>query len=343
MLDAIDDALEVLQQNITEDRDGLAAFRGSSGDCTSVECMQFRGDLATLLTNMENLSNTLVELDPGIGVSAQIDLTRLRNIFQSLPSAGLYPLYRATSRDTDLFGSGIIPLLGDMEAKVLVVKDGIQSNIPRPGQCSYIMGDPDQFATAASAVRGGGKVLILMGKVFDAWGSTYVSGKPVQVHGYVGIAVENNFRKSLGLFLQGQGDNLLEVSSTAHDNLRYCTLLDAREQILANQQSILEGIAGCELEIAAEGIKGNSFHFFVLTTLQGERQDPTDVNVWVGSQAVAPIGGTPASVVPGVQRVELDSKELPSGQSVPLTVEAGVSGHMCSGISVVQRGAGAGR
>jgi alpha-tubulin suppressor-like RCC1 family protein len=102
------------------------------------------------------------------------------------------------------------------------------------------------------------------------------------------------------------------------------------------------GLSGCELELALDlatsKVPGGDVQFFVLTTVHGARTDPTALNVWIGSAPVTPVGGTPASVMTGVTRVQVAKADLPTGTSDALTVEAEVSGGgTCAAIDTIVR------
>jgi len=70
--------------------------------------------------------------------------------------------------------------------------------------------------------------------------------------------------------------------------------------------------------------------------LYGVRVEPTGLTVWVGSSEVTPTGGTLESVLLGVNRAELNGKELPAGKGLPLLVEADVSERTCSNIAAFE-------
>jgi hypothetical protein len=83
----------------------------------------------------------------------------------------------------------------------------------------------------------------LLGQGLIASGYTGVSGKPVQIHGYVGIEIVNDRRKKWGQRLDGLGELLLAVSGAVTNKVRYCTILDASQKTL-NEVVALENSLG---------------------------------------------------------------------------------------------------
>lgn len=339
MLDAIDDEVEVLQIEITEERAGLDAFKTptTAGQLCSNECVQFRKDMLDLLTNIESLSNTLIEVDPSLGISAQMDLSRTRELIQTLPPAGLYPLYRATNQDADILGSGLVDLLGDLKDDIQAVAVGTRTGsgagtsnlsvgaqsgsvIDSLTQCGEIMQDPFTYERRARKVHSAGLAIMGTGKLLDAWGGTRVIDKEVQVHGYVGFAVKNNYRKQAGIFLEGVGDALIALGSYGFGKLRYCTTLDATQR--------------CDLEIAVDeqtaGTNQEDFRFSVLTAFNGKRTDhlvdlsgdeSSPFMVFVNDRELSPgVEYGVTELFEGVREVSINSDALPQkGESFLLT------------------------
>ena len=251
----VNESVEDLKQNVQREFDGRDEFLGSDGDCTvGSDCYQFRGDLVQLLVNIKDLTNALFGVTPA---DVQFDIQRTIDLVERTPGRAIYPLYRALASDSRLFDSGFVEMLGDLAIDVQLLDDGIRESTSRVStsadaegsaglvdltECETVLENIELFRSAALGVTGGAAAAKLVGKGLIAWGETNVEGD-AGIHGYVHATLKNNTRKKIGGFIDGIADLTFAFSSYAHTKIRYCTLREAQSQMVANQQTLMDGQA----------------------------------------------------------------------------------------------------
>jgi hypothetical protein len=73
----------------------------------------------------------------------------------------------------------------------------------------------------------------LLGKILIAKGQTGVHSKQAELWGFVGVLIENNRTKKVGNVLDGIAGVVLDMASSTENKLRYCTMIDGTNKILA--------------------------------------------------------------------------------------------------------------
>lgn len=235
----IDDAVDEVQRTISEANEGRDAFL--AGDCgPGSPCDRFRTDLLGLIDDIEALQ---AEMAATTSLETRVDFSRMREIMADLPGRPLYPIYRSLVEELGLFESGFPEALRDLAADLPALRTGVEpagddgSGLPDPTTCESILGDPN-FERKARGVLAASGLVKLTGKGLIALGETTLEGS-VGADGYLQATVKNNWRKSLGAFLDGTADFGLSFSSWAHNKLRYCRLLDG-------QHGLSEQLEGAE-------------------------------------------------------------------------------------------------
>jgi archaellum component FlaC len=201
LLDLISESLEELKTLAAEQREGLAEFRGTGDDCSSAECIQFKSDITELFTNMQGLSNTL--LDQGVELEVDVDFGAVNQVLDLLPASGLYPIYLATTREVNLFDSGLAELIAQMDADMRAVsgEEDEAGGLPSPLSCEAMLARPAFFSKATDSLFAGGGAVRLLGKIVGATATTGVVEKDIQTHGYAGLSIESNYRQMIGNIL----------------------------------------------------------------------------------------------------------------------------------------------
>ena len=251
----IDEAVEDLKENVQRELDGRDEFLGAGGNCASgSDCYQFRGDLVQLLVNIQDLTNALFDVTPA---DVQFELQRTVDLVEQTPGRVLFPLYRALASDSRLFDSGFVEMLGDLALDIRTLDEGLQEGpsglsssldgVSEAGvvdltECETILANIELFSDVALKVTGGAAAAKLVGKGLIAWGETSADGD-AGIHGYVHVTLKNNTRKKIGGFVDGIADLTFAFSSYAHTKIRYCTVREAQNQILVNQQTLQAGQA----------------------------------------------------------------------------------------------------
>lgn len=249
----IDDAIAEVQRTIQEVNEGRAAFLGN--DCApGSPCHTFRADLLSLIDDIETLHGAMAETT---SVDTRLDFSRMRAILANLPGRPLYPIYRSLVEELGVFESGFPQALRDLAADLPALRAGIDvagaSSVSGPSgvttnsladraTCDSILAD-DDFERKARSVLGAAGIVKLIGKGLVAIGETTATGT-AGADGYVQVTLKNNWRKSIGSFLDGGGDFGLSFAGWAHAKLRYCRLLDGQHELA----SLLEANERRELE-----------------------------------------------------------------------------------------------
>jgi len=204
---------------------------------------QFKTDLINFLQALQDLGAAVIQYT---GISVSMDFQTEKNLINVLPDQALAPLYRVIG------GGGVdlgvlvtrlqnatadIQTLTDANREVTAAASGPAPAVVAPvsivpASCAKMLADPVGIAFKASTVSEVGGAIKLVGKGLIAAGYTGVSGKPIQIHGYVGIELVNDRRKKWGQRLDGLGDLLLAVSGVFTNKVRYCTIMDGTQKTL---------------------------------------------------------------------------------------------------------------
>lgn len=192
---------------------------------------------------------------------------------------GLWPLYRILTA-VDFLDSGLIVQIReataalDLVAPLLRDDDAADTEVDADGTAAlgyelarsdiqFILANVGSVSRAATAIRkaalalnGVGTVLLMIGQkgVFDEL--------EIQIHGYVGSRIKNDWTTKAGLFCNGVAVGLSQVASAVKAQMRHAMLIGSlaevrslsalgdngativanQEAILANQATLLEGI-----------------------------------------------------------------------------------------------------
>jgi len=151
------------------------------------------------------------------------------------------------------------------------------------------------------------------------------------------------------LVLNGKSDqtladiNILNTKANALQGT--ANSIESKVDDLNDKADLIDNkISHCQIQITMDsqspsaGASGD-IRFFILTTLHGNRIEPENTAIWVGTDEVVPVAGTPETLIPGVQKVELDRNSIPAGRSTPMTVDVSISpDNNCSTLAMIQRG-----
>lgn len=245
----IEEAIADLQQQIQDEIAGRDAFLGSGGDCgAGTECSLFRGEIVRLFESMERLANTIFGLTPA---DVEFNFQRTISLLESAPGRALFPLYRALNDDNRVFGSGFVDMLDDLADNLLILDDGLSNGARGAGDspidsCQLVLDYAEQFSTAVTVVSASSGAVKLVGKGLTAAGHTGFDEADAGIHGYVHVTLKSNRKKTVGSFLDGIADFGLAFSSYASNKLRYCTVLQTREDMLREMGSLMSVLQGTD-------------------------------------------------------------------------------------------------
>jgi hypothetical protein len=252
--DRIDEGVADLKRDFDDEIDGRDAFLGAGGDCLGASpCARFRSDIVDLLGNIEMLANTMFGLTP---TGADLEYQRTIDQIQAVPGRALYPLYRTLAEENHLFTSDFVGSLGDLADDLRVLQQGLEApaapspgaEAAMPGSCRQILDNAEAFDRSAFGVTAVAGAVKLVGKLMIAAGETSVDSQ-AGLHGYVHVALKNNRLKKVGTALDGMADMALAYSSYATNKLRYCTVLEGREEtreLLSGGDGVIEILKGTD-------------------------------------------------------------------------------------------------
>jgi hypothetical protein len=231
--------IDELKDQIDELQEGRAEFLGNNCDFHS-PCGRFSADLVELLTGIEGMNNAIFRATP---IDVNVDFQRMKRLIEHAPGRALYPLYRVLASEIPIMESSFMDSLPERVSDLEFLADVLQPPV-RPtsvgdhDQCEFLLENSQRADQAITGSTGVGVALLGLGKLLIAAGETHLYGK-VGIHGYPGIALKNNRLKKLGGVSAGAGHGVLAITGAVSNKLRYCTMVDSNEQILANQERIL--------------------------------------------------------------------------------------------------------
>lgn len=245
---AIANAVTELQQQVQDEYAGLDAFVSGG------EAEPFRQNLLRLINDTSLLLGTLYDT-AGLEHS-RVNFEPLTNVLSALPANSLYPLYRTMAVDSDLFHAGgfvdqMEEAITDLQSVgVVFVEPDCEEDGPVLDQeicdCGNILPVLPQLKRASSNLRRAAAGLKLVGKALEAFGETHLHRK-AGVWGWVGISIEENRRKKVGLFLESAGESIQTINEFVHSRIQHCALIAIADEqrardleILANQTKILK-------------------------------------------------------------------------------------------------------
>ncbi len=247
ILNAIDEAMEDLEADIQNELEGRDAFVNGG------QAEPFRQNLIHLFQSTATLLNTEYDLAGMSG--AHVDFSNLISVIQALPARGLYPMFRATSVETNLFGGGGLTAQMDSTVANLQIVAPILQRLncdeeapildQEVCECSLVLDHLSAIKHASSGLRLASSALTLVGRYLEAHGETHIH-KQGALWGWAGVSIEENTKKKVGIFFEGAGESVHIVGEFVETRINHCTsvaiALEARERelkILANQEDIL--------------------------------------------------------------------------------------------------------
>lgn len=263
MQDAIQEAVEDVGRELTEERDGRDEFLASGVE-------PFRQELVTLLQNTESIQNALSSIAGG--PADLLSLDRLIGIVEGLSGRALFPLYRVLASDSGILNSGIAQKLGEAAANLEVLRQILLEPSARSGlpadPCDFISANPEAVRFVTYSLQGIGAELKVLGGILNLLGKRkFVE---LQVHGYVGASLESDLAIKVGTAYNTLGDLVLALTNYSWNKIRFCQvqgrfdvldtgladLMDSHEQLLEGQAGLatLEGqreIMAHQVEIKA--------------------------------------------------------------------------------------------
>lgn len=236
--DTIEEAVGDLKSRIQDMHNGRAEFLGNNCDSSS-PCAQFRTDVVGLLDAFAMSNNALLR---AANVNVESDFERLKSAVEQAPGRALFPLYRVLDGHLPIVGSNFSDAMSDLATNLdflaLVLAPPTDSaKLNGIDTCEILLDDPELSQRVILGTTATGVVLVLIGKTLDGLGETHLEAK-AGVHGYPGILVKNNMRKTVGNLFSGVGDGVTNLATAASNKLRYCTMIRNQTMILANQEKI---------------------------------------------------------------------------------------------------------
>lgn len=230
----------------------LEAAREFAADCSpGSTCDTFRVDLLTLLRDLAEIYNTLVELDEVSAPPAlQVDFARAEQAVQRAPALALYPLFVAMSSTASSFGNGILALTSRLKEDLAVARAALSFenplsqpsrrsaaaraiDLPSKESCDYVLAVPNAVRAASFSLLSTAIALKMIGKVLDARGETDAFGRTkVGVHGYALMVFTDNRQKKFGTYIGAVADMVGKASAAVDNKLVYCAAVGQRANVL---------------------------------------------------------------------------------------------------------------
>ncbi|MCC6361130.1 MAG: hypothetical protein IT450_20505 [Phycisphaerales bacterium] len=246
--DAIDEAIDDLQQGLAEEIEGRDAFVNGG------EAEPFRQNVVGLIRDMQTLLNTLFDLSDL--PTTRVDFSLQVTILEALPARSLYPMYRTFAVETRMFEPDGMPAaiqraIADLEA-IRIALD--EPEMPEEGEyldrelavCTPILDELERIRQAMADLGKFSLATGLIGSILDAAGTTELH-KTGAVGGWAGVSLKNNRLKKFGAIFQGLSKAIDGITSKVNVKIRHCMLIgiasEARDrdlQILANQELIMK-------------------------------------------------------------------------------------------------------
>lgn len=246
--DAIDEAIDDLQQGLAEEIEGRDAFVNGG------EAEPFRQNVVGLIRDMQTLLNTLFDLSDL--PTTRVDFSLQVTILEALPARSLYPMYRTFAVETRMFEPDGMPAaiqraIADLEA-IRIALD--EPEMQEEGEyldrelavCTPILNELEGIRQAMADLGKFSLATGLIGSILDAAGTTELH-KTGAVGGWAGVSLKNNRPKKFGAIFQGLSKAIDGITSKVNVKIRHCMLIgiasEARDrdlQILANQELIMK-------------------------------------------------------------------------------------------------------
>jgi len=250
----IQDAVEALQQAVLDELAGATDFTNGTNSC-SAECEAFRGDIITLLTSIQDISNALLAI---AGINGQADFSGEINFLESLSGKALYPLYRVFQTlpvlDED-FLTSMSEIAAGLEEIAPYLEDTVVARGVSVDVCALLAQNDvlvERIITVAKNIDKVGKGSKLAGAVLTAIGKTKIAAR-VGIWGWAGVSYTSGLLERIGDHLESLGARLEPIAEKLERKLQYCVLkvneeeiigaVDANhEQVVQSQQAILEAV-----------------------------------------------------------------------------------------------------
>jgi len=263
MRERIQDAVETLQQAIQQELADAGDFINGRNSC-SPECEDFRSDIISLLTNIENISNALLAAE---GIEGEVDFSDEISFIDSLSGKALYPLYRVL-RDLPVLNQSFLETMNEIEANlsdVAIIITDTAARGPQLDVCELLAGSAELVSTVITAAQNIGKVgkgLKSAGAFVTSIGKTKIAGR-AGIWGWAGISYSSGLLERFGGHLESLGNRLSPIADKLEKKLQYCVLRvntdnlltksDAHQQeVMKSQQAILDAIKAIEQPTGAD-------------------------------------------------------------------------------------------
>lgn len=254
---AIDEAVDELQQGLAEEFEGRDAFEAGG------QAESFRQNLLGLIQDVQTLMNRLFDIN-GLPTT-RVDFSLQLSLIQALPAKALYPMYRTCAVETNLFApSGIRDALQRAIADIEIIAVALdEPETPEEGAlldkelavCAPVLDNLSEIRQACADLSKCGSAVKSLGGLFSALGTTEIH-KTGAVWGWAGVSLKNNRLKKIGGLLEGIGGAIGDASTKVNVRVRHCVLVGisaetrAREdEILANQRFIMKRLKIAEVHL----------------------------------------------------------------------------------------------
>lgn len=254
MRSRIQDAVDALQQATLDELAGATDFTNGPNSC-SAECENFRSDIVTLLTSIQDISNALLNI---AGISGQADLSNEVSFLQSLSGKALYPLYRVFQTLpilNDDFLTSMSEIAGNLEEIAPYLNDTIMAGGQPVDVCEFLSQNDTQvehIILVAKNIEKVGKGSQMAGAVVDAVGKSKFAAR-VGIWGWAGFSYTSGLLERIGEHLESMGNRLEPIAEKVERKLQYCVLkvnqeeiagaVDTNhEQVVESQQAILDAV-----------------------------------------------------------------------------------------------------
>ena len=251
----INQGLDQAQVMAQEELAGLDDFLGGDGMCSSSSpCYVFRENLQNLLTQMEDVTNAVLDANPtDLPFPLHISFNLARQELDELPGAALYPAYRILVVGMNLFNSGFPAQVAALPAYIHQWADQLAADrlldqtypadytVAGLASCENNIANRQEAVAASYALSGSGLIFKIIGKALDIKGETHLKAK-AGVHGYPGIIFENNRARKWGGRFGGISEALLSMGTYFTEKTRHCETIENQAAIISNQEAIMNSL-----------------------------------------------------------------------------------------------------
>lgn len=252
----IDEIRSMLQEAVNTQQDGLSDFL--DGGCDpgnlSSECGRFRADLKSLVQNIQDLNNEILDFHPLPGLDLRMEDPGIQRFLDVIPGRALFPAYKVMTKlgffDSDLLASmedardnlAILKVVVFDEDQSTLALSSMPGQIPVPQSCGVILQQETVVKVAGASILGIGVVARIVGAILDGISKTVFAG-PVEmdggIHGYVHGTIHQNNPHLIGAILNGAGEIMIPVGDFALNKVKFCRVEQRQENMRINQETML--------------------------------------------------------------------------------------------------------